>query len=203
VLALKPRVYDETIKQFGLVWATNKLAMEPDARSPDLGCPARSGLVNTTHATSTSDDRAATIRDALLWGAAFVPFIALALLPRRSQLNRLRGDISSLSRQSSKQSKSVLEALALLRQGQEDSLVELRQRLASNTTLVAKLESSSSDMFDVQEKRMQEITEAINAVVQSQEERDDENVAVSHEAIAALEEARNHLISSRRYACLL
>lgn len=174
--------------------------MEPGVRSPDLEHPAQSERVNSTHTTSMTDDRAATIRDALLWGAAFVPFIALALLPRRSQLNRLRGDISSLSRQSSKQSKSVLDALTLLRQGQEDSITELRRRSASNTTILAKLESSNADMFEAQEKRLAEITEMVNAVAESQEKRDNENVAISREATAALEEAKNHLISSRRYA---
>jgi len=173
--------------------------MESETRPSDLERPAQPGPVNTAHATSTAD-RAATIRDALLWGAAFVPFIALALLPRRSQLNKLRGEISSLSRQSIKQSKSILEALALLRQGQEDTLVEFRQRLGSNAETLAKLQSSSSTLCDVQERQLQEIMDAINAVVESEQKRDSENTAVNREAIAALEEARNHLTSSRRYA---
>lgn len=172
----------------------------PNKMEPEVRRSAGVEHVNETHTAPTTRDGTATIRDALIWGAAFVPFIALALLPRRSQLNKLRGDISSLSRQSSKQSKSVLEALALLHQGQEKSLAELRQQLTSNTAILGRLESCSSAMFNNQEMQLRRISEAIDDVVNAEKNRDNECAAVHREAVAALEEARNHLTSSRRCA---
>lgn len=150
-----------------------------------------------------NDLRAANIRDALLWGAAFVPFLALALLPRRAQLNKLRGEIVSLSRQSSKQSRANLDALALLRQSQDDGLRELRERLLENGEMLRKLEVLSSQSFLRHDAVLADVKVTIADAAVARDHENDNRAAIEQAALDALEEARNHLASSRRYVTSL
>lgn len=154
---------------------------------------------NNSRITTGSDTRGANIRDALLWGAAFVPFLALALLPRRSQLNKLRGEISSLSRQSSKQSKSTLEALAQLRQAQDDAIRELREQLAANANMLSELKASNMQSLAHNDTALKGLSAVVIDAVSARDLRDDNQAALNLEALTALKEARNLLDSSKRY----
>ncbi|KAF8309199.1 hypothetical protein DL93DRAFT_1780818 [Clavulina sp. PMI_390] len=169
----------ELIKAIHNTQVTKPLPSEPPTNNSDPSSPR-------------SD---ATIRDALLWGAAFVPFLALALLPRRSQLNKLRGDIHALSRQSSKQSKLALEAITALRSNQE----ELRQSLAQTSAALTRLEELQAHASSKHGAALHYIHRAIaNDIKTSREQEQAERLAVDQVAVQALEEARNHLLASRR-----
>lgn len=165
--------------------------------------PERPTASLRTTVVPVNDLRAANIRDALLWGAAFVPFLALALLPRRTQLNKLRGEIVSLSRQSSKQSKANLDALALLRQSQDDGLREIRERLLENGDMLRKLDLLSSQSFRRHDAVLADVKVAIADAVVARDREGDNRAVIEQAALDALEEARNHLASSRRYVTSL
>lgn len=149
--------------------------------------------------TSTPDSRSANVRDALLWGAAFVPFLALAVLPRRSQLNRLRGEIASLSRQSTKQSKLTTEVLAELRQSQDDAFRELRDRLADNTIVLSKLRTYTTHEFSRHDASLRELGSTLLESASANDRHATDRAAVDRAALATLEEARIQLAASRRY----
>ena len=139
-----------------------------------------------------------TVRDALLWGAASLPLVALALVPRRNQLSKLQGELASLSRHSAEQHRILRQELAEMRRAHREALFSTTatsDSLESGLSAVARAQAETSK---TQETAMIKFRNDLAAIAQADKLETAERKKLDQRISAVLEETRDHLAASTR-----
>lgn len=144
------------------------------------------------------DNRLPAVRDALLWGAAALPLVALALVPRRSQLSRMRAEFTTLSQHSTQNHHAIREELAELRRAHAQALGSLNARNVKLESSLARLMMIQSKATESQEASMTQFGKDLSSIAKGDLAATAERQKLDQRVISVLEETREQLAASRK-----